>query len=541
MHLTLVQLSKPTRVRGFFTGLVLVTLVLALGSSPQASKGAWTRPISLAEGARHNGFQSTLVGDSILVVTTVLQTGSKVFIRADEFTADGRPFRERAMQLETEGLIGYSLTSDSDQYLIVWAEMLDTTFRLYMQSSVQYEKVLIRESESNIKSVTAAINTSGTLAVVWTDNSQGLHSVYAQTLNLDTRVVSDPVRVSSLGQLSLDPVVVWSDDVLHVVYKEQEHIFTNVNHRAMELGSMAMSEPLRIRRTNVEAFEMPVCVSSGQGNLDMFWPTDVQSRGLTRGSVLMKGSISRSGLWLDAPNEVAQFNGSTNSVTVTKVESGETMIVLANNQSGSFQLYSLLVNSEPSLVTYGTRHRFGPQAYYVNGENYVLFNEIREVSVEVFLVKYVLGSQIPLAVRLGLDPEAPLLDGIFKGTTILVSATVLAFLALGSIMIAAWMTKRLSSTSARTTPGWSVMAPHIMVYAILAILKRYGGYLYYGAVFVPGLSGALISLGSVVFALGVVTMLQLDKLDVFTLGVSGYMWVFADAFCSIYVRGAGLW
>ena len=263
-------------------GLAMLILVPVLGFSPQATKGAWTHPVSLGQGARHYGFQSTLVGDRILVITTAFRTGDTVSIKADEFTTDGSPIRVGAMQVEIPDLMNYSLTSNSSQYLIVWAEVLFTTSRLYMQSSIDKEKVLIRETESYIKSVTASLDEFGRLAIAWTDNSKGLQGVYVSLQDINTGVKFEDVHMSSPGRLSLDPVVAWSDDVLHVIYKEQDHIFTNIVHRAMSVSTMDISDGITVRRTNVETVETPVCIPAVQGGLDMYWPADVQSRGLAQ-------------------------------------------------------------------------------------------------------------------------------------------------------------------------------------------------------------------------------------------------------------------
>jgi hypothetical protein len=192
-------------------------------------------------------------------------------------------------------------------------------------------------------------------------------------------------------------------------------------------------------------------------------------------------------------------------------------------------------------VTYGTRHRFKPAVHQTEGDTYAVFHEIRHDAVEVFVVKHNPNGRLPLALRLGLDPEAPLLDAVFKGISVLVSAAVLSFLAIGSITVAALLSSGIWNITGWATSRWGVVGSHLITFAMLAILKRYGGYLYYGAVFVPGLSGALISLGSAIFALSAISKMHLDRLDVFTLMISGYLWVLSDGFCSIYVRGVGLW
>ena len=517
-------------------------MVCVLGFSPHGDLGTWSNPVSLCAGLRSYGFQSALTGADTLLIATVTEAGSKASLNVDEFTMAGTMVK-RALQVECEGLVDYGLACSSSQYAVVWVERQETSFYIYAQLQACTEKVLIRQTESFVDSLAVAMDDIGRMTIAWTDDSQGLQGVYLQVRSSRdaAAIILDTVLVSTVGVASSNPTLSVSGDVAHIVYLEKEHIFTKVTYRGVLMESGHSTSTLPLRRTTLQAPEMPAHVFRPQGGIDLLWGEDVQARGGARGSVIMQASIGTDGQWLVKPQELARYVGSITSVSVALSDSGDKLLVYANNQTGAFQVYftidSIVKTSKPSLVTYGTRHCFEPAVHQTKGDTYVVFHEIRQDGVEVFVVKHNPDGRLPLAVRLGLDPEAPLLDAVFKGIFVLVSAAVLSFLASGSIIVAALLSRGISNMAGAVTSRWVVVGSHVVTFAILAVLKHYGGYLYYGAVFVPGLSGALIGMGSAIFAICTISKMGIDRVDTFTLMISGYLWVLSDTFCSIYVSG----
>jgi len=528
-----VQLSRDIRFHVFASVALAVIFAGLVYASPN-QLGAWSKPISVAEGSRYHGYQSTVVGDIIVVAMVDGNTGIETWELTAANNKSSSTFRSNV-----SNLLHYVLVSSGNNYCLVWAEKTSGNSVLYAQAP-SHKKTILKEVPGLVSGLSASFDNLGRLVLVWVDNTTGMRAIFAQEFNAAFAPMGEAFQISPTGLPVSEHAFIVSGNNLHIFYKATDQVFTDILHQMYGRDELAPTSPLRIRRAVSDSLELPAFRAIDDGAAEVYWVQDAQQRGTGGATIMMRGQIGPSGNWSDAPGEIMRFSGRTASLSMAHEPSNDTFLAFVNNQSGSFQVYSVDNTFCAVQATYGSNHRFSSKAHVLGGNRIVLYQEMSKSHSTLWLTSFVPGARLPLAARLGLSPNAPLLDLSFRVITLVAGSLVLSIVASLAVLTAVGLVT-LVSRMLRHNSCWPVAGMHLAMYMLLAIIKFYGGALYYGAVRVPGTSGVLIAIGSAAFAWGAVKIVKLERNDMLALGISGLLWVWADAFCSVFVRGGGLW
>ena len=245
------------------------------------------------------------------------------------------------------------------------------------------------------------------------------------------------------------------------------------------------------------------------------------------------------GQWIQDLRPATQISG---SVVRLSVDGSDPLgLIWLTDISGSLQIEYAVQSAAGELVregpvTRGSENRFLPRLHVTDVGRLVVYAEYTQTSLILYGVDDLRPAKAPLSYWLGLDQNSPLGDAAFRYVTLIGSAVGLSVLAGLSLIFAALAVLALSVFLKGDDPLSQFPATTIML-AILVLLKRAGGLLYYGAVHVPGTAGLVILVGSAFFALMSSRMMRRHVHGVVSLVLCGFLFMAADFFASLYVGG----
>lgn len=512
------------------SALILVLMCLSqllAGSTVREWPRGWSQARTALLGHKHYGFKSADLWNDQAIVT-VAPDKTEITLRVTRLGA------KTSYYIPATGLRSYTVLGVKSDTVVAWSERNNSQSRLYVQRGTS-KKVLVMETPHFIEDVAMDTDDDGNLVLVWAGNEHGLMNIFLHTLDHDLKSLAPVKQLTSGERHDSLPQAKVQSDTLYLVYKCDGMITADILLMVINWRSGQLLHKVKLGTASLDSRTMPVLQGEDNGDVSVFWLADTISRGQAQGSVILYGRLDSSGKWLTPLARISERPGSNADLSVAKSPQGDFLVTWLNNSTGTFEVYHLMLSPQGSVTTEGPvtssqGHKFLTAAHW-GQKKVIMFSQIVDNAIVIKAVDDSAPAKEPLAFRLGLDPEMPLADALFKYVTIGVGSLTLASLALLGISLAVLIAVKVSPRGG--------LPQYLMVLALIQLLRRSGTILYYGAIFVPGWSGVIIAMGSALFAVGTVTIARLERNEYLTLVLLGFLFVFCDVFCSLFVRSAG--
>lgn len=534
---------------------VVVGFVLLL-NQPAAAAGkplqwpeGWSKPILLTQGDSHqHGFRAAAAAPDLFWLVTVAEEQLTVL----KCSIDGNRKEVIARQQFTGKLLDYAAVAYEGRLYLVWADGKDGTALWYRSFDLEgaiSSPVKVWETERYIDSVAVTADRAGKLFLAWSGLAAGEdnYSIYLQERDIGTGAVDETLVVSDRDRyLDKEPkLAAGSDGTVHIVYLQQEQQSGDIIYRAYRTLDRQLSEPIKLGSSSGKIEHMPVLLPRPDGTADVLWRKGIVVRGVLRDMAVAHARISvEAGLSEYQP--LSRFRGYVTAVSGAAASNGSILAVWVIEDEYLQLAYAELSQSgevtKEGLVTADAGHHFEPQPLWLGSHRAVVYYKQRDDGdIDIYLVNDVNPAQQTLAFRLGLDEANPAADFLFQFVNTALSAAVLALLSFPVIalgILCAWVLNKTGLFSDSRLGG---LALHAACFAVIALVKRTGSFLYYGAQFMPGLAGAIAVLFSGIFALGAVVLFKLERNDLLSILLSCYLFVFLDNLCALMAKGLGIW
>jgi hypothetical protein len=522
---------------------------LALGFAAQLPLGwthGWSQPRHLGAGNRLTGYQSTVLPSGKVVLVYGQEVSGNTRLAVSTYDMQRSSITEQGT-LEVEGLREYALLSaEGLAYLAVLRRDSEATYEPW-----HFELWLLPDNEGTAFRKVASFQRLGVASDIvlaamgpdrivwsWSGSGMGLRNIHVLVHDKageihDQFVLDHPDTADRYPSLLTEV-----PDRIYLTYYRDNAMFSEVFYRGLTLGSKDLSEPLSLGRASPDA-PRPQLVASAEGATIIFWAQPLRVPGRGQGAAIYTGEIAHMGQWIQDLRPATQISG---SVVRLSVDGSDPLgLIWLTDISGSLQIEYAVQSAAGELVregpvTRGSENRFLPRLHVTDVGRLVVYAEYTQTSLILYGVDDLRPAKAPLSYWLGLDQNSPLGDAAFRYVTLIGSAVGLSVLAGLSLIFAALAVLALSVFLKGDDPLSQFPATTIML-AILVLLKRAGGLLYYGAVHVPGTAGLVILVGSAFFALMSSRMMRRHVHGVVSLVLCGFLFMAADFFASLYVGG----
>jgi hypothetical protein len=190
--------------------------------------------------------------------------------------------------------------------------------------------------------------------------------------------------------------------------------------------------------------------------------------------------------WQQGPYQVAGGGGAITTARVLPAADGGALVVWAEQRAGRLGGYWAEVCERGQVGATGrlapdAREYFDPRAYRLaTGTRVVLLSVNRaDGHLDLVLVNDAQPLQPDWRHRLGLDPENPLADALFRLVGAFFGALFLALLALPAVGAGVIAASLLAHVFRLPEGRLGVGLSHLWVYAVVVLSKRPGSWLYF--------------------------------------------------------------
>lgn len=441
-----------------------------------------------------------------------------------EITAVGR---DKPTKIPAYGLVGYDLSSFGNDWAIAWSERQEGLSSVWLQIGEQ-RKTLITQGDYFIDDVTTTQDEHGRLFIAWARGGDGASGIFFTKVSVDGFEVAPPQQLTFGGPQDRLPSLVVYDSVIHLTYKREFVLHAEVRYKRIVLDDAHTSREAIIGETGRDVDELPLLALQADGSAVYFWLRPSLVRGQAGQSRLLKGQITANGEITSSFVPMLELNGHSNSLALTHSQADEHTLVWLNNESGTFQAYYLVMDSfgqisEQGPVTQSRSHKFDLEVHQ-SGRKLVLFYEMHAEELAVMYAEDRQKVEPPLAARLGLDPENPLLDAFYILVSVIVGA--LALTALSSLFLIP-LVGLLSLLPPLRFGHYMVL--WVTFSSVLGVVAKP----YVGTVLLPGYMGFGLMAVSALISWSILYFARLDQSDLLTLGAFGHIYTFCLFFASL--------
>ncbi|MBT9135317.1 MAG: hypothetical protein DDT34_00368 [Firmicutes bacterium] len=461
--------------------------------------------------------------DGTIVVATVNLTADALLI-----TALGQ---EPQQIVPIENLVSYTISSLGSETAVAWSERTAGRSTLWLQVGTK-PRTLAWQGEGFITDVAATRDADGRLYVTWAGGKFGAEGIHLTILAPNASATQEPVRLTAGGAMDHSPRLTISGAYAHLNYRRDLVLYTEIRYRRINLDDLQGADSIKIGDTGRESNNLPLLAPNVDGSTDVYWLRSTVLRGRARGSSLVMGQIGPLGNWTRPLTPLLEQAGHNLNLSLARSETGVTVLTWLNDATNTWQAQFVSLDKEGQLLTSGpvtqsSGNKFSTEVH-ANGTWHVLYYELRGDIIRVMQVDNQNVPPMPFVVRLGLDPEFPLLDAFYTFVSAMAGALALTTLAslllLPLVLLCHWCAGQL--------------APLLGLVASFNILLRLVGGTYLGSFLVPGWGGFAIMMGSALFSYGSVYRNRPNYRDMLTTGAFAFLYAYCLFFTSLLVRSA---
>ncbi|MBS3937001.1 MAG: hypothetical protein KGZ50_00310 [Peptococcaceae bacterium] len=484
----------------------------------------WSSPQEVASGNGQFGFRSTIHKDGSIVVATVNFTADALLI-----TAIGQ---EPQQIVPVKNLVSYTISSLGSETAVAWSERTAGRSTLWLQIGTK-PRIVAWQGEGFITDVAATGGADGRLYVTWAGGKFGAEGIHLTILATNASATQEPVRLTAGGAMDHSPRLTISGAYAHLNYRRDLVLYTEIRYRRINLDDLQGADSIKIGDTGRESNNLPLLAPNVDGSADVYWLRSTVLRGRARGSSLVMGQVGPLGNWTRSLTPLLEQEGHNLHLSIARSETGVTVLTWLNDATSTWQAHFLSLDKEGQLLTSGpvtqsSGNKFSP-AVHANGTWHVLYYELRGDMLRVMQVDNQNVPPMPFVVRLGLDPEFPLLDAFYTFVSAMAGALALTVIAALPILMLVLLCHRCAGQ----------LTALLGLVASFNILLRLVGGTYIGSFLVPGWGGFAIMLGSALFSYGFVYHNRPYHSDMLTIGAFAFLYAFCLFFISLLVKSAG--
>jgi hypothetical protein len=548
---SLSKLCLSQAARALLVTLVLVALgAPALASAPTVWPEGWSREQRVTEGIPHYGHLSAPAGQDGVWIAAVNYRAGRTLIDITLYSLGQQTATATAALAVTHRLRGFTMQESADGLTVIWIERQEGVESTLHRATLNaagglVEQDIIWRTAALAESPAFAKDRDGTIFVVLAAAIDGHHAIHLLTVS-DAGEVSAAKRLTTPDELATVPTIAVGGGKLHLVFHRHRREFSWAMYHLYELPSLARTVEKELSPVPQDYDHPPTLLANDDGSVTLVWQRMLATAARVMALEPTQGRLLN-GQWIEPLRIILPLRGQVLTARGARGDDGRILVVAMVEVGRTWQAQSILRDAAGNTVRAGfatmTRgHALSARPLLVGTTGVVtFFSHDNAGKPQVYLVQTATPARRTLAFRIGLDPHAPVWDAVYRYISLLMGASFLTFGATGAMLIsfaAIWLMSWLGLFSATPFGDYLRLA---LQFGIIALLKQPDSLLYFGAVMLPGWP-AVISFGAAaLLALAVVRLADLPADDYLTLSFTGLLFVFGDAFTSLFMAGVGRW
>lgn len=526
-----------------FHGVFLVLMMPGAQASQEWPYG-WSKPIYIGECIRY-GYKIAPADGEMLWLVAIQRNkddeGQKMVVsQINVRSGEGK----EVITIPLPHLLrDFALQGVQDTLHLSWIEREEGRKTHYKYATITAEHMdvyQVWETPAMMDHANVYVSDDGFVYLVWSSMDEGLYSIYLEIRDTKGHIIGERKRLTATRDREVNTHILVDDEgVVHLSYLTIDYDAAHMEYRQYDPHKGVIGAGLNLGDVDTEEKSAPSLFLQESG-VGLIW----RHIRFGRGSVVY-GSLDRDAKWQQPFKPIVESHGYI-SAPVLDSHGRKNFIVWLGDAGNRFRVeYAVFVESEGVLehgpATINTRNVFQPQGIWLGDHKAIVYSQFSDThNVRLYVINDIDKAPPTLAFRLGLDGESPFTDAVYKFTLVFIAAVFLAALALGTILLA--VTAILMGDRLNLFPPTrlGIWGRYSMMFLILALLKR-TGYIYANAQFLPGISGFLVIIGSMIFAGGMIRQLDMDDHDIITLSLAAFLFIFFDTMCTLYLLGVGLW
>ena len=545
MHLT-PSLSRSQAKKAFalLVALLLVTLQPLVSSAAVEWPEGWSRPHVVGRGVLHHEHRTAAAGTDKVWVTMTNVKDASVILNTSLVDVARQKSEAHSSFTVKHKLMSWALISAGGTAYLAWIEREEgersLMYLVEMEPGASMAPILIWQSAHILNNIDLAVRPDGALCVVWAGMDEGYHSLYLMTVTTKGQVLSEPKRLTSLDNVDRNPkLTIDETGYIHITYSSQGLLDTNMVYQLHEPLNLALVAQVTLGVVPDNTAHVPIPLASGPRQVDIVWQRAAYAP--------MSLGTLQDGKWIRQLTPIIGTPGRMSSPRAVRSEAGKTMIVWLSDHSGTYQVVAAVLDSQGKIESQGAAtitsgNALEPRPLWLSETKVVTYAEVIETGTGKFsLLSDVNPRSTPLSFHLGLNTEQPFGDVLYKYFSLLLGSTLLVFVSFGALILGIVALTILDRLGIFSKSRAGITLRYLTLFTSLLLMKQWGGYIYYGALFIPGWGAYVAWLGAAVFAGSIVWLAQLESDDTITLVLLGFLFMLSDAFTALLVTGVGKW
>lgn len=451
----------------------------------------------------------------------------------------------------THVLRDFSVTAGEGSAWLSWMEreegVMSTLWLAEIREDGGVLTHMVWQSAAVADTPEVVVGEDGLLYIAFTASDyDGMAEVKVICWDIVRAEVRSELRLTDGTAVARRPVIAVDGDELHVVFFRETITGADVmyqRHQAQS-GQMLASLSLGLAPENMHT---PSIMLARDGALHVVWQThtgigeQVVAGRPTYGTIL-------GGQWVRGPQTLAASHSGRVYSVRAYLGADETIVACWVAESGgTWQSYVTVLDSEGSrlasgFATLAPSDTVEPRPLRLGQNNVLSYARITPTgTAEVSFVTTDHYRRVSLAYRIGLNSHNPWADAVYKYFTLLLASFGLAFTGTGALLVALLIVFLLVRLKLFSGTGRGEVLRFLVLFSVLAMLKRPGSYLYYKALIMPGWVPLLSWVGSATFSLAIIHLSNVERDDSLILGSAGLLFMVCDSFVSLYITGVGSW
>jgi len=539
-------------LRALSVTLVLVALgTTAFASAPTHWPEGWSREQRVAEGIPHYGHLSASAGQDGVWIAAVNYREGQTLIDITLYNLGQRTATASTALTVTHRLRGFTMQESPDGLTVIWIERQEgvesTLHRATLNAAGDLiEQDILWRTAALAESPAMAKATDGTVYVALSAAIDGHHAIHLLTLHDGTGKPPSLMRLTTPDELATVPTLAIAKDKLHVVFHRHRQHFSWAMYHVYELPTLTRLVTKELDRVPQDYEHPPTLLPNADGSVTVVWQRMLTTAARVIALEPTQGRLA-DGQWVEPQTVILPLRGQVLTARGARGDDGRILVVAMVEVGRTWQAQSILRDAAGNTVRAGfatmTRgHALSARPLLVGTTGVItFFSHDNAGRPQVYLVQTATPARRTLAFRIGLDPHAPVWDAIYRYISLLMGASFLTFGATGAMLIsfaAIWLMSWLGLFSSTPFGDYLRLA---LQFGIIALLKQPDSLLYFGAVMLPGWPAVISWSAAALLALTVVRLADLPADDYLTLSFTGLLFVFGDAFTSLFMAGVGRW
>lgn len=554
-------LNKKKRCALHLLALVCVVAMActAGAASPSAPwPDGWSRERSIGTGVLSHGHRTASAGaEEFWVVYAASNTdGTELLIRRVG-VLNGEQKGNTSIPL-THIHKGMAIASHLGGLLVTWIERNEGVESKLLYASIGTDGVVkvqrtLWSSEVLAESPDMFVDESGLVHIAFTAAEGGRHSVHLLSCTIDGELVTQATRLTTHTEMATAPVIAVSNGYLHLTHYRHTSRASNAYYNLYQLSDLKVLSSVSLGEVP-EYFPYPPYLFASEGStVTMVWQSMAQTTGrnISGPTAVAAGAATigtlKEGQWIIPPARILNSPIRTVGVRASRGEDGRMLITWLTQSASTWQGFAVLRNSNGQNVhggfaTLTQGNVLEPRPLVVGSTGVVTF--FRRLPSGLYDLSYVrtdASAKRPLSYRVGLDHNSPLSDAVYKYLTLTFGAVGWVFLAFVALAIGVFVVSVVARFGVFSSSKTGDLLRMLLLFVVIAALKRPNTILYYGAQLIPGWGAVASFIGAAVFSIAIMEMSDTSPDDTLTLTFFGLLFMLSDTFTSLFVLGVGRW